>query len=93
MMGSWQMRDAALFQRSRPGTLRWQLGCHRDPAAVGLGSHGHRLRPGPQGAFASLYEVFPWSTWTMAAVMNNFVGDGNGYVGNLALAPDLSLRR
>ncbi|TSE20913.1 TonB-copper: TonB-dependent copper receptor [Tepidimonas alkaliphilus] len=29
-----------------------------------------------------LYELYPWSTWQMAALMNNFVGDGNGYVGN-----------
>lgn len=33
----------------------------------------------------SLYELYPWSTWSMAAVMNNFVGDGNGYIGNLDL--------
>jgi len=32
-----------------------------------------------------LYELYPWSTWQMAALMNNFVGDGNGYVGNLDL--------
>ncbi len=36
----------------------------------------------------NVYERFPWSTWTMAAVMNNFVGDGNGYIGNLALSPE-----
>ena len=36
----------------------------------------------------NVYERFPWSTWTMAAVMNNFVGDGNGYVGNLNLKPE-----
>lgn len=36
----------------------------------------------------NVYERFPWSTWTMAAVMNNFVGDGNGYIGNLALKPE-----
>jgi iron complex outermembrane receptor protein len=34
---------------------------------------------------ANLYEAFPWSSWMMAASMNNLVGDGNGYVGNLAL--------
>ena len=33
----------------------------------------------------NLYERYTWSTWTMAAVMNNFVGDGNGYIGNLDL--------
>ncbi|MGM0516994.1 MAG: TonB-dependent receptor [Pseudomonadota bacterium] len=37
-----------------------------------------------------LYERYPWSTWTMAAVMNNFVGDGNGYVGNLDLDPEVA---
>lgn len=37
---------------------------------------------------ANLYETYPWSSWTMAASMNNLVGDGNGYVGNLALDPE-----
>ncbi|MDD2919281.1 TonB-dependent receptor [Rhodoferax sp.] len=36
----------------------------------------------------NVYERFTWSTWQMAALMNNFVGDGNGYVGNLALEPE-----
>ncbi len=35
-----------------------------------------------------LYETYPWSTWQMAALMNNFVGDGNGYVGNPDLKPE-----
>lgn len=30
----------------------------------------------------NLYERYTWSTWPMAASMNNLVGDGNGYVGN-----------
>ncbi|MDP5036059.1 MAG: TonB-dependent receptor [Alishewanella sp.] len=37
---------------------------------------------------ANLYEAYPWSFWPMAASMNNLVGDGNGYVGNIALAPE-----
>jgi len=36
----------------------------------------------------NLYERYTWSTWSMAAVMNNFVGDGNGYVGNMDLKPE-----
>ncbi|MFW9606276.1 MAG: TonB-dependent receptor [Pseudomonas sp.] len=36
----------------------------------------------------NLYERYTWSTWAMAAVMNNFVGDGNGYVGNINLNPE-----
>jgi len=37
---------------------------------------------------ANLYETYPWSSWMMAASMNNLVGDGNGYVGNLSLTPE-----
>ncbi len=36
----------------------------------------------------NLYERYTWSTWSMAAVMNNFVGDGNGYIGNVDLEPE-----
>jgi iron complex outermembrane receptor protein len=36
----------------------------------------------------NLYERYTWSTWSMAAVMNNFVGDGNGYIGNVDLKPE-----
>ena len=38
----------------------------------------------------NLYERYSWSTWSMAAVMNNYVGDGNGYVGNLDLEPEVA---
>ena len=36
----------------------------------------------------NLYERYTWSTWTMAANMNNSYGDGNGYVGNINLNPE-----
>lgn len=36
----------------------------------------------------NLYERFTWSTANMMAVMNNFAGDGNGYIGNLDLKPE-----
>ncbi|MGD8589835.1 MAG: TonB-dependent receptor [Chromatiales bacterium] len=36
----------------------------------------------------NLYERYAWSTWPMAAGMNNFVGDGNGYVGDIDLKPE-----
>jgi iron complex outermembrane receptor protein len=42
----------------------------------------------------SLYELYAWSTPTMMAwmttPMNNFVGDGNGYVGNPDLKPEVA---
>ncbi len=36
----------------------------------------------------NMYERYTWSTWQMAALMNNFVGDGNGYVGDVNLKPE-----
>ncbi|WP_298809768.1 TonB-dependent receptor [uncultured Psychrobacter sp.] len=38
----------------------------------------------------SLYERYTWSTWPMAAIMNNTVGDGNGYFGDPSLQPEKS---
>jgi iron complex outermembrane receptor protein len=38
----------------------------------------------------NLYERYTWSTWTMAAIMNNSVGDGNGYVGDIDLKPEVA---
>ena len=38
----------------------------------------------------NLYQRYPWSTNAMAALMNNFLGDGNGYVGNLDLRPEIA---
>jgi len=38
----------------------------------------------------NLYERYSWSTAAMMATMNNFVGDGNGYVGNLNLKPEVA---
>ncbi len=38
----------------------------------------------------NLYERSPWSTNSMAMEMNNFVGDGNGYVGNPNLKPEVA---
>lgn len=38
----------------------------------------------------NLYERFAWSTGGMAMNMINMVGDGNGYVGNLDLKPEVA---
>jgi len=38
----------------------------------------------------NLYQRYPWSTNAMAALMNNFVGDGNGYVGKVGLEPEVA---
>ena len=38
----------------------------------------------------NLYERYDWSTSAMALEMNNFVGDGNGYLGNPNLKPEVA---
>ncbi|WP_324779696.1 TonB-dependent receptor [Thiobacillus sedimenti] len=38
----------------------------------------------------NLYERYTWSTGGMAMYMVNLAGDGNGYVGNLALQPEVA---
>jgi len=38
----------------------------------------------------NLYERYSWSQHGMALEMNNFVGDGNGYLGNLDLKPEVA---
>ncbi len=36
----------------------------------------------------NLYERYSWSTANMMTIMNNFVGDGNGYIGDINLKPE-----
>ncbi|MDP1924111.1 MAG: TonB-dependent receptor [Thiobacillus sp.] len=38
----------------------------------------------------NLYERYTWSTGGMAMLMVNMAGDGNGYVGNLELEPEIA---
>lgn len=59
-----------------------------------------RWTPGPtqtyEGGYSrksrspNLYQRYPWSTNAMAALMNNLVGDGNGYVGLIDLSPEVA---
>ncbi|HMA95176.1 MAG TPA: TonB-dependent receptor, partial [Polyangiaceae bacterium] len=38
----------------------------------------------------NLYHRYAWSANAMAALMNNFSGDGNGYIGNIDLEPEVA---
>jgi iron complex outermembrane recepter protein len=40
----------------------------------------------------NLYQRYTWSTWTMAAIMNNTVGDGNGYAGDVGLKAETAYK-
>jgi len=87
-MMSNQARDAAAFNaRDRSKTdhnldlaalARYTANANRD---IEFGfSHKERS--------PNVYERYTWSTWQMAALMNNFVGDGNGYLGDSNLKPE-----
>jgi len=83
-----QLRDSTAFNaadRDRADT-HWDLSglatyTHDATLDIALGLARKVRSP-------NLYERYTWSTWTMAAVMNNFVGDGNGYVGDVKLKPE-----
>lgn len=86
--GGFQGRDAAHFNATEHASTdrnldlaalaRWTVS---PTQAIEFG-FAHKERS------PNVYEKFPWSSWQMAALMNNFVGDGNGYLGNLALKPE-----
>jgi iron complex outermembrane receptor protein len=85
-----QTRDAALFN-SQPHDKtdhNWDLSwiARFTPDAI----QTYELGVAQKTRSPNLYERYTWSTWQMAAFMNNFVGDGNGYVGNLDLEPEVA---
>ena len=82
--------DAARFNASK----REQVDPHLDITALA------RYDWGPSGGIEigyarktrspNLYQRYTWSTNPMAALMNNTSGDGNGYVGNVGLKPEIA---
>lgn len=86
--GSNQLRDSAAFNaRNHDKTdHNWDL--------TALAKYTPDTRLDVEFGFArkvrspNLYERYTWSTWQMAALMNNTAGDGNGYFGNLDLKPE-----
>jgi len=88
MSGSNQLRDSTAFNAAE----RDQTDNNWDLTALATYSHDATLDIefglARKVRSPNLYERYTWSTWTMAAVMNNFVGDGNGYVGDVNLKPE-----
>ena len=89
MMGNYRADSAAFNALDRKRTFQnW------DVTAV------TRFTPGATQTYAggyarktrapNLYELYTWSTDSMSTIMNNFVGDGNGYVGNVNLRPEVA---
>lgn len=82
--------DAASFnaQGHRRTDLNWDLTAlvRHTPAA----GQSYELGYARKSRAPSLYQRYPWSTQAMAALMNNFAGDGNGYIGNQNLRPEVA---
>jgi iron complex outermembrane receptor protein len=88
MMATNQLRDSTAFNaQNRDKTdNNWDmtaLGRYTPDASMDIEFGFARKVRSP-----NLYERYTWSTWQMAALMNNTVGDGNGYFGNIDLKPE-----
>jgi iron complex outermembrane recepter protein len=83
-----QARDAALFNSSE----RQKTDNNVDLTALAkyTANANHDIEFGFAHKVRSpnLYERYTWSTAGMMAIMNNTVGDGNGYVGDVNLKPE-----
>jgi len=85
-----QTRDAVLFNTESRGETdnNWDLSWIA--RFVPADTQTYEIGLARKTRSPNLYERYTWSTWQMAALMNNYVGDGNGYVGNLDLNPEVA---
>lgn len=83
-----QGRDAGLFNARDHEKFdnNWEmtaLGRYTVNPALDLElGYAHKTRS------PNIYERYAWSTWSMAAEMVNWFGDGNGYIGDIGLKPE-----
>jgi iron complex outermembrane receptor protein len=85
----WSVDAAALNAAYRPRTdhnLDFTALTRYTPDATQLFEAGFARK----SRSPNLYQRYLWSTQPMAMLMNNYVGDGNGYVGNLDLKPEVA---
>ncbi len=85
-----QTRDAANFNNADRSKVDHNLDlalsahCTPDP------THDYEIGLARKVRSPNLYERYSWSRANMMAVMNNFTGDGNGYIGDPALKPEVA---
>ncbi len=85
-----QTRDAVLFNtRARDRSDDdWDLSWIASFTASG--TQGWEFGLAQKTRSPNLYERYTWSSWQMAAFMNNAAGDGNGYFGDVGLRPEVA---
>ena len=88
MMGSNQAKDSTLFNNSNRSksdhNINISILSEYSPNKLSVIEFGYTMKT----RSPNLYQRYTWSTWTMAANMNNLFGDGNGYTGNINLKPE-----
>jgi iron complex outermembrane receptor protein len=89
-MNSFQSRDSAAFNALSRGKTDRNLDLSWLGRFTPDATQTYEVGLAQKTRSPNLYERYTWSTWQMAALMNNFVGDGNGYVGNLNLKPEVA---
>jgi iron complex outermembrane receptor protein len=89
-MNSFQTRDSAAFNALSHSKTDHNLDLSWLGRFTPNATQTYELGLAQKTRSPNLYERYTWSTWQMAAFMNNFVGDGNGYVGNLNLKPEVA---
>jgi iron complex outermembrane receptor protein len=85
-----QTRDAALFnaQSRDRSDDNWDVSWIVSFTASA--TQGYEFGLAQKTRSPNLYERYTWSSWQMAAFMNNFAGDGNGYFGDVDLKPEVA---
>lgn len=87
-MGSNQLRDSDAFNASDRNKTDNNLDLTALARHTASSNYDIEFGFSHKTRSPNVYERYTWSTWTMAAVMNNAVGDGNGYLGDVNLKPE-----
>jgi iron complex outermembrane receptor protein len=86
-----QTRDAALFNSQSPDRSDGNWDVSWIARFTPADNQAYELGLAQKTRSPNLYERYTWSSWQMAAFMNNVVGDGNGYFGDVKLQPEVAL--
>jgi iron complex outermembrane receptor protein len=86
-LGVWG-EDAAAFNAKERRRTDWNWDLSTSTRFTPSATQTYEAGYARKSRSPSLYQRYPWATNAMAALMNNVVGDGNGYVGNVALRPE-----
>jgi iron complex outermembrane receptor protein len=85
-----QTRDAALFNAQSRGASDDHVDFAWIARYAPADTQSYEFGLARKTRSPNLYERYTWSSWQMAAFMNNTIGDGNGYFGDVDLVPEVA---